>query len=362
MGNLTCQLSAYPDYLVDRMGLDFSQKYHTQPEYHNTQWKQILRWLDEKFGRWGCGTPDPEDSYSPVTLASVHLFSWLFGSQVVYSDIQFPETPTYPLADMDDLFSFDPKSGIVQQRLDRLVQTTQSLIDKYGPDKVIVPFYWPEMDGIDDLDSTHCPLTIAYKLFGEKILLKIHDDPEAAGHVFREIMKMTRDISQRFRSIAALHKPANVLMSACSACFISPDKWEKMLLPLVEEYCDGRGVFFHSCGSVNNHLSAFGRLNKKVPFIKFDCRESADVDIRAAVKEMPGVEISYMFSPVLCLTRSPQDMEKAVQKAVEDAGDSPMNLILMLPQGTSDAIVEAFFETCLKMGAELKKENGFRFV
>jgi len=362
MRRLTCQLSAYPDYLVYRMGLDFAGKYHTDAEYRNMQWKQILRWMDGKFGQWGCGMPDPPDSYSPVTLASVHLFSWLFGSQVVYSALQFPETPVYPLADMDDLFAFNPESAIVRERLEGLLGATRSLIDKHGPNAVTVPFHSAEMDGIYDLENTHCPLTIAYKLFGERILLEIYDNPEGVAHVFREIMNMTRDMGERFRMIAGLEKPRHVLMSACSACFVSPEHWERMVMPLVEEYCGERPVFFHSCGSVNSHLPAFGRLGEKLPFLKFDCRESAGIDIQAAARAMPGVEISYMMSPALCLTRTPEDMAMAVRKAVNDAGDSPMNLILMLPHDTPDAIVDAFFQTCVEMGAEPRKNAGFRFV
>jgi len=255
MTKLTCQLSVYPDYLVDQMGLDFTEKYHTDPvyrteKYHtdpvyrNAQWKEILRWLHRKFGQWGCGVSEPQDSYSPSTLASVHLFSWLFGSQVAYSTAQFPDTPAYPLEDLDNLFSFNPKSGIVQERLEKLLEATRNLMDKYGPQKIAVPFHSPEIDGVDDLENTHCPLTIAYQLFGKRILLEMYDNPEGVRYVLRKIMVMTQ----------------------------------------------------------------------------------------------------------------------AVEKAVEDAGDSSMNLILMIPQGTSDAVVDTFFETGVKMGTKLKKNAGFRFV
>jgi len=244
MTKLTCQLSVYPDYLVDQMGLDFTEKYHTDPVYRNAQWKEILRWLHRKFGQWGCGVSEPQDSYSPSTLASVHLFSWLFGSQVAYSTAQFPDTPAYPLEDLDNLFSFNPKSGIVQERLEKLLEATRNLMDKYGPQKIAVPFHSPEIDGVDDLENTHCPLTIAYQLFGKRILLEMYDNPEGVRYVLRKIMVMTQ----------------------------------------------------------------------------------------------------------------------AVEKAVEDAGDSSMNLILMIPQGTSDAVVDTFFETGVKMGTKLKKNAGFRFV
>jgi hypothetical protein len=43
MGKLSCQLSLYPDYLCEKMNLDFSKHYHTDP--------------------------NPKDIYSATTLA-----------------------------------------------------------------------------------------------------------------------------------------------------------------------------------------------------------------------------------------------------------------------------------------------------
>jgi hypothetical protein len=42
MSSVSCQLSAYSDYLNNRMGLDFSKRYHTDPEYRNDKATLLL--------------------------------------------------------------------------------------------------------------------------------------------------------------------------------------------------------------------------------------------------------------------------------------------------------------------------------
>ena len=95
MKKLSFQLSLYPDYLNEKIGLDFSEHYHTDPEYRNKKSKEIQQWVYEKFGKWGCGDITPKDSYSVTTLGSAHLLPYLFGSPVSYSQKLFPEMEYY---------------------------------------------------------------------------------------------------------------------------------------------------------------------------------------------------------------------------------------------------------------------------
>ena len=358
---LTYQLSFYPDYLVDRMNLDFSERYHTDPVYRNEQWKALNQWIWNQFGQWGCGEANPKDQYSPTTLWAVHLLAYLFGAPVSYSREQFPDTPIYPLEGLDDLRAFDRKARSVRERMDRLLEDTERLVKEYGAERVVVPFHSASVDGVEDLETTHCPLTIAYKLFGGRILMDIYDDPEGAKFVFSELMEMCLESAVEFRNVIGLTKPRRVLMSACSACFISPSQWEEFLLPLQEQYCKGREAFFHSCGTINHHLQSFGRLAKTIPFVKFDCRESSQADLKQAAAAMPGVELSYMLSPSLCLSRTSQEIRQRVKSAVEEAGNSPLQLILMAPKGTPNDVITAFLDECAGISGK-NSQKGFRFV
>ena len=55
-------------------------------------------------------------------------------------------------------------------------------------------------------------------------------------------------------------------------------------------------------------------------------------------------------------------MREAIREAIKKSGDRPVHLILNLPAGTKDEIVDAFFETCVELGVELPEEAGFVFV
>ena len=362
MNTVSCQLSAYPDYLHTRMGLDFSERYHTDPEYRNNSWKDVLQWLHGQFGQWGCGQTNPADSYAANTLSSTHLISALFGAEVMYNARQFPETKGYPLSLIPDLRDFTRKTPRFQDRVQRLVAEVKSMIAQYGRANVGIPFYAANVDGVEDLENTHCPLTIAYRLFGDRLLTDLYTDPEGVRHVLRETVLLVQELAETFRQLTDRPRPKRVLMGACTATFLGAKHWETFILPLIAEFCGDRETFFHSCGPSNHLLDSFRKLSQRTPLIRFDCREQAGIDLPKSARALPDVTMSYMLSVPDCLTRTPEQIQQRVKQSVEEAGTSDIHLILMLPDGAEDEMVDAFFEQTTALGAELPEEAGFRFV
>ena len=362
MSTVSCQLSVYPDYLNTRMGFDFSERYHTDPAYRNTAWKDVLKWLHGEFGRWGCGRTNPADSYSASTLGSAHLISALFGAEPMYDPRQFPETKGYPLSRIPDLRDFTRKDPRFQDRVQQLIGEAESMISRYGRENVGIPFHAANMDGVEDLENTHCPLTIAYRLFGDRLLTDMYADPRGVRHVLRETMLLVRDLAETFRQLVDRPPPKRVLMSACTATFLGAEHWETFILPLIAEFCGDRETFFHSCGPSNHLLGSFRKLSEQTPLVRFDCREQAGIDLPDSARAMPEATISYMLSVPDCLTRTAEQIQRRVRQSVEEAGQNDIHLILMLPDGASNELVDAFFQQTTALGAELPEEAGFRFV
>ena len=362
MKGLTCQLSLYPDYLHEEMGLPFSERFHIDPIYRNDKWKEIARWVHACFGRWGCGAEDPPDSYSVTTLDSVHLVSHLFGSRITYYTNAFPDTHEYPLAELENLSDFSAHTDEVELRVRAFLDETKRLVDSFGPDKVSVPFYAAKVIGLDDVEVSHCPLTIGYRLLGSRLLSDLYDDPVGVEHVFREIQTMSLEMGEALREIIGRKKPKNACIGACAATFLGPAHFREFLLPTVVNYASGRPILWHSCGRVNGLLDEFAQLNSLCKVEIFDCREQADIDLERSVEAFPDAAISYMFSPPACLTRTSDDLRAAVKSVVRRTGSSPLHLVLNLPAGADDSLVDAFFETCLESGASQPEQSGFAFV
>jgi hypothetical protein len=360
INKVSSQLSAYPDYLRSNMGLDFSYRYHNDPEYRNEKWKEILRWVYLRFGRYGCGNNSPADSYSATTLGSVHLISWLFGAGVLYFDNLFPDTYGYPLENISNLNDFNINIPVFRERLAILKNKLIGLIARFGREKVSIPFYSSEIDGVKDLDNTHCPFTIAYRLFGNRLLTDMLVNPDEAKTILFRTLDIIYFLSQEFRTIYGMSKPSRVLMSACASTFLGSEQWEEFVMPLISDYCGDRETFFHSCGPSNHLLGSFGKLAGKTHIIRFDCREQSGIDIRTAAAAMPEAVISMMMDVPKCLTRTTTELKEAVTRAVEDSGINGINLILMLPDEAKDETVEAFYEQCHALGAT--NNDGFRFV
>jgi len=360
MSKIYSQLSAYPDYLRANMGLDFSFRYHNDPEYRNEKWKDILRWVYFKFGRYGCGNDNPADFYSATTLGSVHLVSWLFGADVFYFENLFPDTTRYPLKSISNIEDFNMNIPVFRERMGILKSNLINLIARYGMEKVSIPFYASDIDGVKDLDNTHCPFTIAYRLFGNRLLTDLLVNPDEAKTILFRTLDIIYYLSQEFRTIFGMSKPSRVLMSACASTFLGAQQWEEFVMPLIADYCGEREVFFHSCGPSNHLLKSFGKLAERTHIIRFDCREQSGIDIRASVTNMPEAMISIMMDVPKCLTRTSAELKEAVIRAVEDSGINGINLILMLPEGACDETVHAFYDQCRQLSAI--NNSGFRFV
>ena len=358
---LTCQLSCYPEYLHREMGFDCSERFHTDPIYRNEKWKEVVRWIHARFGKWGCGSPDPQDSYSATTLDSVHLAAYLFGSRVRYFSDNFPDTHDYPLEDIRRLAELTWRSEPVAKRIDALLDQTRRLVDRFGPSKVGSPYYLAEDAGMQDMESTHCPLTISYRLFGERLFFEMYDNPPGIRHVFQTIMEMSAELGRAFREILKTPEPTAACIGACALTLIGVDQLITYFWPAVASFAEGRRMYFHSCGNVNRHLEALRELSEACGMDVFDCREQAGIDLETLTGLFPGTTISYMLSPPACLTRNPKDIARVVRDTVLKTEGNPLHLILNLPAGVGDEMVDAFFEACVELGAELPAEAGFSF-
>jgi hypothetical protein len=352
----------YPDFLNQEMGLDFSEPFHTDPVYRNQKWKEVVRWVHQRFGRWGCGAENPPDAYSVTTLASVHFTAFLFGSRVSYWPDRFPDTHDYPLAGIPDLCDFRRSMTQAEVRIQQAVDEAKRLVDRFGPEQVVIPYYSEEDVGMRDLEFAHCPLTISYRLLGERLLLEMYDNPEGVEHFFSEIMSLSLELGERFREVVGKGRPSQACVAACASCFLGPDLFRRYLMPRVIEFAAGRPLLFHACGNVNSLFKVFKEMAARSQVRVFDCREEAGIDVKRAAEAFPHATISYMFSPPACLSRTAGEMREAIRETIEKSEDRSVHLILNLPAGAKDEIVDTFFETCGELGVELPQEAGLAFT
>jgi hypothetical protein len=243
-----------------------------------------------------------------------------------------------------------------------MVDEARRLVDRFGPEKVAIPYYSPDDTGMYDLEFAHCPLTISYRLVGERLLLEMYDNPEGVEHLFSEVLSLSLELGERFREVVGRSRPKSACVGACASCFLGPALFRQYLMPRVIEFAAGRPLLFHACGNVNSLFKVFEQMAGRSRVKVFDCREEAGIDLKRAAEAFPHATISYMLSPPACLSRTAGEMREAIRAAIRKSEDRPVHLILNLPAGTKDEIVDAFFETCVELGVEPPQEAGFAFA
>lgn len=364
MKKISCQLSFYPDFLIEHTAFSMDKWYSENIQDRTEQVKIIHSFMEKTYGQYIKEDKNFTMPHMVTPYSSIQLFLSLFDVQMIYSENAFADTKIAPLKDVDTIEDLDAVEKIFKNNAMTWIEKVKNQIAGFKIDDLDFPLHMQEIDGIKDLEMVHCPLTIGYKLFGEKILYLQYDDEQFAEECLTRVAKWAVWLMEKIRQelMNRYDRPKKLLISACSACFVSPDYWDSKMNPLMEFLSDRRDVFFHSCGTINNHLDTFKSLSGKINFLKFDCRESSNANIKKASELFGDTEISYMFSPALCIGAISQQMKDAVDKAIVDTGDKALHLILMLPGGSNQDLGTVFLEQATKNGASIYPFNKFRFV
>ena len=360
MRQLTCQLVGYPDYYSEHDAFTMSNWYSDDVLVRNGEKQRIIDFMEKEYGTEMPKGPNRFQLVSPYT--SIQIFLKLLGAEMKYDEKNFADTSCCPLKDVEETDQLDEFEEIFKNNAYQWMETLKADVAKLPPDEAELPLVIREMDRITDMFMVHCPLTIGYKLFGENLLFMQYDDPELAVDCFNRIGDWSLWLRDLICKTFNRPEPERVLLSSCSACFVQPEYYRDVLVPVLQRIHAGKKLFFHSCGTINRHLEAFHALHETNEFLKLDCRESSRADIEKISRLFPGVEISYMLSPALCQIRDGEEVRRTVRDAVEKTGDNPLHLIMMMPEKTKPEVGHSFLDEASRLGFDIYPSGDFRFV
>jgi hypothetical protein len=133
----------------------------------------------------------------------------------------------------------------------------------------------------------------------------------------------------------------------CAGCMLSPQDWEKAVLPFVNMLGQSFGpVRMHSCGPSDHILAAMARVeNLGVLNIASPTRLRRS---RALVG--PDVKIDILPEPTLFATGAPEDLVNWVNRSIEENAGGPMEFQFHLDAGIPRENGVAILEGLLQRG------------
>jgi len=337
---LRVSLGFIPRWYHERLGIDFSEIWHTDPLYRYDTLVKMKTCLHELFP----SVPNFKTEFDSrgiektcATISGVHgikLIPMIYGLDVKYSKDDWPDNLAGQFLSKEQLLDLKPfdvsRSPVVIQLMEQM-----NVIEKnFGPIHGYLNY-----QGI---------LNVAIKLRGTEIFTDMIDDPDFAhhlfGHIADTIMQVSKLVQERQRKSGF---DIDLLsMSNCVMNMISPDLYREFVLPcdaaLSKEY---RRFGIHTCNwNITPYIEVLREIDK-MGYIDMgmmsDMKKVKDVfsDARRAV----------FYPPMELEQKSIKEIEKDIEKIYREL--SPCDIVMAdVTNTTEDEKVRQFLDLAARIG------------
>lgn len=221
---LRVSLGFTPRWYAQRLGIDFSEHWHTDPEYRYESLIKMKEYLHGCFPMVEYFTPHYDEAgieHSCATISGVFgilLISMLYGAQPIYGEDTWPDAkPVFGPEDIEQLPTIDFENHPV---LKGLFGQMEYIHDRWGAVHGYLNY-----QGI---------MNIAAKLRGSEIFIDMIDRPEVVKRFFEHIGNTILQVSKK---VQAYQRNTGfdidlLSMSNCTVSMISPGQYEEFILPI----------------------------------------------------------------------------------------------------------------------------------
>lgn len=314
-------LGFLPGYAAREFDIDFGARYHADPVYRSSQDKKSAQRFYERFGQYGLGSPQPDDTKS-VGIQPLDFLNNALGGLIEYKKDESPWTPEKPLGHIQRLSDIlampdiDWDNNPVWQ--DQLRQY-DILCRLYGKDEINwVQFVGKAGErGEESLFIIHTPYTTAFRLLGENLFEFMLCEPEIAQAVFEYIMRQYENLKEKINTLTGWRTPS-IHFGDCAATMLSPDLYRQLSLPLYEKIMTQyKSCVIHSCGCSSHLLELFA----EIPGVR-ELQLGFGTDLVKTRELFPQVLIMAYFDPGVLSSAAPAQIRGKVLRMAAELKDN----------------------------------------
>ena len=301
-----------PNWFHVRCGIDFSERWHEDPDYRWETLKVMTAEVRQRFpGHPIGGVAGPQPPRDLLTgIFGAAAMGKLFGLSIRYFPNAWPANVGKHLAD-DAVARFEPPEleadpffqGILRQ-VDRAAELT-GRAEGY--------LHW---QGV---------LNTAYRLRGETIFTDLIEAPARAHRVF-EIVTTTMIAGARALYAQQRRRGFEVRFLSVANCMlnmISPAQYREHLLPYDLKLRDAFDVFgVHNCAwSIDPHMDAYAEI-RDLAYIDM----GLESDLRRARRLFPRARRNLLYTPMDLKNKSWSDVRADLDRIAADLGPCDLGL------------------------------------
>ena len=321
--NMRVSLGFTPLWYRERLGIDFSEPWHLDPEYRYRSLIAMKEYLHAAFPSVSYFVPSYADNIENTcaTISGVHgimLIPMLYGIEPVYRKDGWPDVKDgmhIPKERLTDLPLIDLKANPV---IGRLFEQMDIIESKFGPVHGYLNY-----QGI---------LNVAMKVRGSEIFLDMVDDPDFAHSFFRHIADTIRSTAKMIqaRQRSSGFQVDLLSMSNCVMNMISPAQYEEFVLPLDTALSKQFPRFgIHTCNwKADPYLDQLHTI-KKMGYL-----DTGLISDFSRIKRMfPDTRRAVLYSPVELGNKSIEAIRKDIERIRREY--APCDIVMADIQSTT---------------------------
>ena len=231
-----------------RYGLDFGERYYTDPIFRTEQDREALRLVHKRFGALGLGKKDPPPQ-PHLEICGHRFLPALLGCEVLYQRDQPPAVQHLPAGSARDVAAI-PKPDLATNRWAReFRKQAKTLIDRYGH--------------VDATINHGGPLNVATNALGVEAFLYLAEPSEE----FHACLRMIADLClETYDQLTLPFNPhldpgRELFLGNCPVVMLDPDTYRNEVFPAdqhLREHVKHFGL--HHCGPMDRYLGQYQAL------------------------------------------------------------------------------------------------------
>ena len=263
---VTIQASVSKGWLHEVTGATFGDDYYFDPLKRRNQDLMVAEFLEQTFPRYRIHNLESNlvslSHYSPSHLyvGGIQpnlILGMLLGANFVAYPHQDADISGAPLAGLSSISDLPDPQSLRDAPLIREWSREIALLRRTQSDAVIPPFFWDTSGRA----TIHGHITTALKLFGQDILLLVHDDPDFLASFYKWYGDVCVVLIETFASAADI--PIRSLhIGECSATMLGPREYRDSLIPQMESLAERIAPLrLHHCGDCTYLLREIASIN-----------------------------------------------------------------------------------------------------
>ena len=329
--DLRVSLGFTPRWYNKKLGIDFSEKWHSDPVYRYETLLKMKTYLQDCFPMLPCFKVNIQDGVERTcaTISGVHgamLISLIYGLEVVYTTDNWP--------------SANPEQTLTKKQIEKLTPIDVSAappVMQLMKQMDTIEKNWGQIHGYLNYQGV---LNNAFRIRGNEIFTDMFEEPGFVHHLFRHItetMLNTAKMVQERQRKSGFH--INLLSNSnCVMNMLSPDLAEEFVVPydiIMSKEFDRFGI--HTCNwSITPYIDALRKI-EKMGYIDM----GIESDMKKVKEVFPDARRAVMYSPLLLESKSLEDIRIDLRKIYDDL--APCDIVLAdVDYDTPDSRVSEF--------------------